>query len=516
MVALAAACAGTSAAQVPVASFELPVQFNAPFLPVALAATPEGADWVSPTAGIAPDGYPEVAVAGAANGLIHFYRNENVWGSNPTGSLTKITFFDNQDLNVFDDLANDLVGTAFLPDAWIYDIELVEMTGDDAADLVVAFSYRDPAVSASDRTNGAIALYEATDVGLNNFRFIRKDCVAVGLPISGIDIADFGQDGLMDIVVATSPEAQPSTPNAPDSARVFVVENNPIGATAAGDLELIPDEFLPNMNEPSLNVVAGEMKRITSGGLGGTGNTLDFATFGGNSGNGIRLVAGSGIVPAPADLPGISSDSFSPPTVETTPDCGSAGSDGLSGGSGFPGVANEEVYEIELFDPFANANQSLAASTATQICLMHNKPRNGSFFRLCIPGTTTSADIYDMLCNESIALTGNTGHFAVGRLNGDAFDDIMHINGANRRPSILLGRGTPDASNRILQFECTSNYRLPVYFGGSTPGGEARIDRVRCADLNLDGRDDIMISAHGTPSKLVVYINNSITSSGPN
>ncbi|MEL6497544.1 MAG: hypothetical protein AAF937_05875 [Planctomycetota bacterium] len=63
-----------------------------------------------------------------------------------------------------------------------------------------------------------------------------------------------------------------------------------------------------------------------------------------------------------------------------------------------------------------------------------------------------------------------------------------------------------------MQFECTPFYQLGQYVTGSVQGA-AGVDRVITTDLDLDGRDDILIIADAASSELIVFMNNTLTSS---
>ncbi|MEO0629277.1 MAG: hypothetical protein AAFY46_00935 [Planctomycetota bacterium] len=354
----------------------------------------------------------------------------------------------------------------------------------------MAFTYFD----AFGFQRGVVAHYRADDVGTTNFGFTVQDFERFDVPVAGIAVDEFTQDGMPDVIVASGQEID-IDPTAAPLGRVFRLKNDTDGTTF-GFLTREADQVVDNTIRPTYDVVTGEFNRIRSG-IGG--NIRDFLTFGGNAPEQLRLGIGDGTGPF----------SFSM-TLEDGTNC--AMNNGLHiGDNSFVGTDGLSAFVV--FDPFASVDQSLATAAPNELRLLHNRPRRGDFFHLC-DGMNNNADFYELSCNSatSVSANGANAFIASGNLNLDAFDDIVHIDSGSKQPTILLGRGTPDANNRIMQFECNSFYRLPVYSPGNN-GSFATTDRVLCADLNLDGRDDILIAADNTPSELVVYINRTLTSS---
>lgn len=500
--ALLSGTAGLALGQVDKAYFDNGSTFIAPKYVQSIAATPAGYDLVGTGSSLVADGYPEVAVGSETDGFVRFYRNENLWDTNPAASFTQLFFNNNTvgDIDVFGDFAfitaDDAVTTR------LRDIELVDMTGDTTPDLLVAISYY-AEVGGEDAEVGLVAHYKALDVGQSTFRYELFDYEVMELPVTSLATADLSQDGRIDIIVSC--EDDETSTGVVDPARVFVLKNDLVGGNS-GYLLRQSDEVLTNTAYPSYNVALGEFNLITTGSLGGTGNSLDFVTFGGNNASGLRLGTGTGSGPF----------SFSVTSVTGT-NCGS-GNVGLSYGLQPYGL---DVEALILFDPFATADQSLAtASDANTVQLLHNRPRFGTFYHLCYNGA--SADRIDVSPNIpfSSPCSGTSGlptlpHFgayaASGNLNGDPFGDLVHVDPNNRNAAFLLGRGTPDATNSIMQFDDTScdYFRL-----GYAPYAGVAFDRVMCADLNLDGVDEVLITRHGdwttNPTeqwRLVVYVN---------
>jgi len=146
------------------------------------------------------------------------------------------------------------------------------------------------------------------------------------------------------------------------------------------------------------------------------------------------------------------------------------------------------------------------------VTLIHNDPRYGSFFHLC--GGDASLDTYTIMpvtCPGDPILTASRSYLAKGRLNADAFEDLVFIDTSAAYAALLLGRGSPGSDGRIMDFDNCLNKCPPedpedrCYFVSYASNGSGTdIDHVECADLNLDGFDEIIITRSETSELLVL------------
>ena len=141
------------------------------------------------------------------------------------------------------------------------------------------------------------------------------------------------------------------------------------------------------------------------------------------------------------------------------------------------------------------------------VILIQTNPDNGTFYHFCGSGSTT-ADEYLTVGTEAQVDT----YLAGGDINGDVFDDLVFIEPGTETLAVLLGNGSPDSNNKIMQFDRNdSKYFYPDY----AEDGGTDFDRVICCDLNLDGDDDIIISRFSefdiTGGYWIVVIQNSGT-----
>ncbi len=482
---MAATGMGTANGQpVPIPSFAGPYEFSAPAEPGVLAATPHGFDLVGTGTSQVPDGFAEVAVADEVGGVVQVYRNQNLWDSlTPQLSLEPWYLVD-----VFDDLGitTDLSGTDR-----ITQIQLVDMTGDLIPDLVVS-AFSQETVGSELVQYGHIAVFQATTDPVFTDRvtgFVYRSDLVLDLPATGFTVADYNKDGRPDVLAScVNADGDPSL----DAARVFVARNDVDGA-GAGVLYRLSDQGYPSTFHPSTSVVAGEFSLVHL--FPGSGTTLDFVTFGGSaapeSGDG-PLAVGRGT--------GTGSFGFHVSSKQGT-DCGGADIPGLSYGAD---LILDDLKPLVLFDPFASADQSLATNiSSSALRIIHNRPKTGAFYHLC--NGSGAADYYVVdNCSTGgvppIPPSAQTASYLTsGNLNGDTYDDLVHLSPSNAKATFLLGRGTPDANNRILQYICGSPlYELTDHDGGIS--GDSDYDKAICADLDNDGFDEIIISRYSRQS----------------
>jgi len=243
---------------------------------------------------------------------------------------------------------------------------------------------------------------------------------------------------------------------------------------------------------PTHNIVAGQFSNLSSN---GSGTTLDFAAFGA-TGPGLTVGIGNAVGAFTFNMSAVGGAS-----------CGSTFHGFGTGAT--PGDPPNDTAAILRFDPFSNPRQSLATHDNISVTLIHNDPRYGSFFHLC--SGEASLDTYE-ICPSEPLLTSTRSHLAKGRLNADAFEDLVFIDPVNGYAAMLLGRGSPGSDGRIMDFNNCMNDCPPeseedrchfVWYAINL-NSTADVDHVECADLNLDGFDEIIISRTETGELLVL------------
>ena len=384
------------------------------------------------------------------------------------------------------------------------------MTSDDDPDLVVSYSYEEQ-IGNDYFTRGIVACFEARRTGgvlqytLINY-YDDLDYAA-----TGITVADYSTDGRPDVLV-TSGFIDPYNPGPDtDQSKVFVFKNiaQASPSTDYGFIDYLGYmEPSPLGTNPTHGVVSGQFSNIVSGGLGGggTGNTLDFITFGGGN-SGILFGAGTGVGEFTFNINTVLGDT-----------CGTT-----SYGFGYGSVVGEPAPLVS-YDPIANRNRSIATLTGLNtVSLLHVNPLSGSFFHYC--DGNDSLDTYDMTRDTSMTCSGTPplvsetyAYLAKGKLNADAFEDLVWVNGGSKNLAFLLGRGTVGSDGKIMEYsECDSDGFFIGDYAPSSSSSGVHFDQVICADLNMDGYDEIIISRRGgeysdSPYYRIVVLSNTTAS----
>lgn len=418
-------------------SFNPPVTFDTiGFHPYGLAAGdvtgPEGV----------PDGYPDVVVANGGfdlgsftpidEGSVTIYRNSGDW-SFPAFGLQHSQ-------------------TIPFPHSSPRRVVFADMTGNGVPDLVVSAGMPDQWNQGQDDTWGVYVFIN------NNGSFSLKSHVETPMPVSGLAVADFDNDGLNDVAVCV--DWTLLTNGAGESDFVYVLQNDP---SDPGRLILKPSISLnmggyPDFDTPT-SLLAGDFNK----------------TFG----------------PPKQDIVTVHWIWGNPTAVSV-----------LTGqGNWLFSLANRDSpcsgWPYEFHDAVSGrfAMGSLSLDIAARkdngpVYILHGNSQ-GNFNLDC--SMPSSSDVYKVIKSQCLASeppVSIRGGLAVGHLNGGTKPDLVATVPSNDNSSyvtMFLGKG--DGTFQI-------DYCDPRHF--VTVGAWHPI-QVLCVDLNQDGFDDIVTANYAAP-----------------
>ncbi|MCL4740836.1 MAG: VCBS repeat-containing protein [Phycisphaerales bacterium] len=413
--------------------------------------------------GGAPDGLPEIAVACGhydvnrvltqvptpePSALVRILKNTGHW-DNPADGLEP-----HHDL--IDDF-NNFSGGLYYAKTVPAEVRFAHMNPqeDDFLDLIVSASALDPTDPHFDPDNSTWGVYVFL-WSANLERFVLKDHYVTPLPVRGLAVADFDNDGLNDVAVATDLNLQANLP----MDMVYVLRNDPQdpGRFADGVAIVLDIEF----DEVSADVVAAEFNR-TGGPVKLDLTTANWVT------NDVSVLTNHGAL------------SFSPANLGAP--CGSWRFSDLAVGRFTAGSIRNDVAGI--------------VSEYGLVQILHGDGR-GNFAFDC---SDDMLDTYD-LAGGGAPVTGLLHGIAVGNLNLGTRPDIVVTRPGDptSQVSILLGKG----DGRFQYASGIGGYHKSLDIG-SAPFS-AKAIQVICADLNQDGRDDIVTANHDSHS-ISVLIN---------
>ncbi len=404
-----------------------------------------------------PDGYPDVVVANGGfdlgsftpidDGSVTIYRNSQDW-SFPAFGLQHFL-------------------TIPFPHSSPRRVVLADMTGNGVPDLVVSAGVPDWWNQQQDDTWGVYVFIN------NNGSFSLKSHVVTPMPVSGLAVADFDNDGLNDVAVCV--DFALFTSGAGESDFVYVMQNDP---SNPGRLILKPSlplnmEQYTSYDSPTV-LLAGDFHKTA----GAPRKDIVAAHFMAANPSALSVLTGLG------------SWQFSPANHDNP--CA-------------------PLWTVTFFDAVTgrftsgSLQEDIAAIQASggSLHVLHGNV-NGTFNFDC--STPYSTDIHDdtapAACLPGLPMVANWRGVAIGSLNGGTKPDLVTTLPHNANESyvtFLLGNG--DGTFQYARTDC--RYHVPV--------NGTRSIQVVCADLTQSGFDDIIVANHdapfGDPHTISVLIN---------
>ncbi len=403
------------------------------------------------------DGYPDVVVANGgfdlntfepnAQGTVTIFRNTKNW-NNPANGL-------------------EIEQIISFPNSSPRRVALVDMTGNGVLDLVVSASVPDQWNQQPTDTWGVYVFIN------NGGTFSLKKHVETPMPVSGLAVADFDNDGLNDVAVCV--DFALFTSGAGESDFVYVLQNNP---NDPGDL--LPKapislnmEQYTSYDSPTV-LLAGDFHKTP----GAPRKDIVAAHFMAANPSALSVLTGLG------------SWQFSPANHDNP--CA-------------------PLWTVTFFDAVTgrftsgSLQEDIAAIQASggSLHVLHGNV-NGTFNFDCT--TPFSTDVYDdtatAACLPGLPMVANWRGVALGSLNGGTKPDLVTTLPHNANESyvtLLLGNG--DGTFQYVRTDC--RYHVQV-------NGTRSIQAV-CADLTQSGFDDIIVANHdapvGQPHTISVLIN---------
>lgn len=417
----------------------------------------DAADVMGPTAqNNDPDGYPDIALAvgqihiplgfvtdyTGVPGKVVVFRNTQVWS--PTNAGLEIA-------TSFDLPAETAPG----------EIKWADMTNDGWLDLVIAVSTPFPETFTGSGPWG-IYVYERVASPNEDVQFNLRSFLPTDLPVRGLTIADFNNDGSLDAAAATD-YLVPFDPDEPDEQkdRLFVGLNDGTGVLSQAvqwPIELTE----PDGQSPS-DLVAG---------------TFDLTP---------------GLTSLP-DLVATSSSYTGGSFVNSLTNLGAAD---FSITSVLPNCPVLDFIDVERgrLSFGARSDDAIGVNSNGWLFVLHGDG-NGGFTHDC--SGVEPDDIY--LEQSGSPLTFRWSGVDVGHLNGGTKQDVVVVQGQSV-VEVLVGNG-----DGTLTYTDTGTYTHPT--------GANIAMRVVLADMNQDGFDDIVTSNHGLkdePATVSVLINKMVS-----
>ncbi|HRQ74216.1 MAG TPA: hypothetical protein PLU35_14420 [Phycisphaerales bacterium] len=420
-----------------------------------------------------PDGYPDLAVACGhydvnhawtqsatpePKALVRIFRNTKNW-ANPADGLSPYQ-------DIFFPEFNNFSGGLYYAKTVPAEVRFAHMNPqeDDFLDLVVSASALDPTDPVFDPVHSTwgvyVFLWEPQPVN----QFVLKSHYVTDLPVRGLAVADFDNDGLNDVAVAT--DLNLLSPFPMDVA--YMLRNDPqdpgtlvLGASVPLDL--------PSA-DVSTDVVVGDFNRVAFG------LPLIDATTANWVDNNVSVLTNGG------------SFNFAP--AKRAAPCSSWHFNDLAAGRFTAGSGRDDVAGI--------------VSGNGWVQILHSDGR-GKFTFDC---SQDMLDTYELLPGGEPIANAFQG-ITVGHINLGTKPDVIVTRPANGtgQISFLLGKGDG-------RFQYVPGN--PAYHKSLDPGTGPRSGmaiQVICVDLNQDGLDDIVTTNHASDS-VSVLINSTVLPPG--
>ena len=420
-----------------------------------------------------PDGYPDLAVANGhydvnrvltqapsatPRALVRILRNTKSWEDPAAGPAPYQDIYEE-----FDNFAGGLYYAKTVP----AEVRFAHMNDDDFLDLIVSASALDPTDPVFHPDLSTWGVYVFVWLPEPESRFELKSHYATPRPVRGLAVADFDNDGLNNVAVATDLNLQQSFPPVPMDV-VYILRNDP---QDAGTLVYGADVLL---NLPSADVsgdvVVGDFNRVAFG------LPLVDVTSANWVDNNVSVLTNGG------------SFNFAPVNREAP--CGDWHFTDLAAGRFTAGSPRDDVAGI--------------VSTTARVQILHSDGR-GKFTFDCSE---------DMLDTYELSPSGEP--------IPNAFHGITVANiNLGTKPDIIVTRpSTPTSQVSFLLGKGDGTFQYvpgnPAYHKALDPGTSPRSGmaiQVICADLNQDGLDDIITTNHDSDS-VSVLINATVIGPG--
>ncbi|MDQ7013882.1 MAG: VCBS repeat-containing protein [Planctomycetota bacterium] len=384
------------------------------------------------------DGYPEIAVA---VGQLNLYR---LIPGDWTGETGQVVVFRNTQnwTNPADglDFAQVIELDEVHPNTISADVKWADMDGDDRLDLVISATTHFDSSSAG----GAWGIYVYRYAGgVEPFEFL--DYEPTTYPVRGLTVADFDNDGDMDVAAAVDLLEE----SLPEFARdyISIIKNDGTGHLLPEDLY----DLASDSSEPTTAVVAGLFDKTPGG-----ATLPDLFTSRWDWSDGVSMT---------------NLDGTSYSMTFTAPSCASWNFTDIAVGRFTSGKLVDDVVGL---------------SGDGTLSVLHGDG-NAGFIHDCSGGNQD--DIY-LSTSGGAPLTLVPGGLDVGHLNAGTKQDIVVATGGdagNATATILLGNGDGTFQYNRLN----GGYFIDLGVLAHRPL------RITIADLDQDGFGDIISSNHG-------------------
>jgi hypothetical protein len=389
------------------------------------------------------DGKPDLVVGNFSSGSVSVLLNTTAAGATTPSFAAQQTF---------------AAGTN--PEA----LAVADLNGDGKADLVVA----------NQGSNNVSVLLNTTAAGATTPSFLAQQTFAAGSRPHSVALADLNGDGKPDLVVANF-----------DAAVSVLLNTTAPGASTASftaQETFAAGSFLGSLALTDFNG-DGKLDLVVSNETSGTASVLLNTTAAGASTPSFAAqetfaIGGLPVGVAVADFNGDGN-----PDLAVTNDSPNAVSVLLNARVPITIVASfstQETFATGMF-PMSLALGDFNGDGKSDLVVANNGESTASvLLNTAVPGATTPS----FAAQQTFATGGTPSSVAVADVNGDGKPDLVLANEFSGAVSVLLNMTAPGAT--------TLSFAAPQTFAaGSDPFS------VAAADLNGDGRPDLVVANHG-------------------